>query len=243
MGVIKGDDMTEAAGAGLDTLAPLDIMSRRDGVMQRIRRAIVMGTLKPGEKLTENRLAASLNVSRPTMREALMQLAQEGLIIQEPYKGLRVADLDPKDILDIASTRIALDTLAVTEILADPTDRRLAMVRTAWSAYDRLPFDADPVVAHEAHIAFHRSLWVASENTLLLRLWPVIEAHLTIALARDQATRDDPRRAHDVHEAMVDAIEARDMTAVAAALDAHTMRSARELVAILEGNALAPTRT
>lgn len=178
-------------------LAPISSMSRRDGVMTQIRRAIVTGTLKPGEKLTENRLSTALNVSRPTIREALAQLAQEGLLVQEPYRGLRVADLDAAAIMDIARTRVALDMLAVEGILDDPSGRRPARVQAAWAEYERLPFDADPIEAYESHIAFHRAIWTASENTLLIRLWPVTEAHITIALAQDQATRSDPRRAHD----------------------------------------------
>lgn len=221
-------------GAAASGLVPVATISRRDGVMNEIRRAIILGTLKPGEKLTENRLSAALNVSRPTMREALAQLSQEGLLVQEPYRGLRVADLDAGAILDIARTRVALDMLAVEDILADPTDHRLDLVRQAWEDYDRLPFDADPVEAHEAHVAFHRRIWAASENTLLIRLWPVTEAHLTIVLAQDQATRDDPRRAHDVHKLLVDAIFSRDLDRVHAAQIAHTMDSARELVQMLQ---------
>lgn len=218
------------AGAGL---SPVASVSRRDAVMNEIRRAIVLGTLKPGEKLTENRLSASLSVSRPTMREALTQLAQEGLLIQEPYRGLRVADLDAQAIIDIARTRVALDMLAAEAILADASGRRLELVREAWDDYNRLPIDADPVTSHEAHIAFHRRIWEASENSLLIRLWPVTEAHLTIALARDQTTRDDPRRAHDVHEAVVDALIAGDLDQVRVALIAHTIDSAEELVTML----------
>ena len=218
------------AGAGL---SPVASVSRRDAVMNEIRRAIVLGTLKPGEKLTENRLSASLSVSRPTMREALTQLAQEGLLIQEPYRGLRVADLDAQAIIDIARTRVALDMLAAEAILADASGRRLELVREAWDDYNRLPIDADPVTSHEAHIAFHRRIWEVSENSLLIRLWPVTEAHLTIALARDQTTRDDPRRAHDVHEAVVDALIAGDLDQVRVALIAHTIDSAEELVTML----------
>ena len=118
-------------------LAPISSMSRRDGVMTQIRRAIVTGTLKPGEKLTENRLSTALNVSRPTIREALAQLAQEGLLVQEPYRGLRVADLDAAAIMDIARTRVALDMLAVEGILDDPSGRRLARVQAAWAEYER----------------------------------------------------------------------------------------------------------
>lgn len=214
-------------------LSPVASVSRRDAVMNEIRRAIVLGALKPGEKLTENRLSASLSVSRPTMREALTQLAQEGLLIQEPYRGLRVADLDAKAIIDIARTRVALDMLAAEAILADASGQRLQIVRNAWDDYNRLPIDADPVTAHESHITFHRRIWEASENSLLIRLWPVTEAHLTIALAQDQATRHDPRRAHDVHERIVDALVGGDLDQVHAALVAHTIDSAEELVTML----------
>lgn len=139
-------------------------MSRRDGVAREIRRAIVNGSLLPGEKLTENRLAASLNVSRPTMREALAQLAQEGLLVQEPYRGLRVAVLDPDEIMAIARTRMALDQQAIDEILADRSGRRVALARAAWREFDRPPMDADAVEAHESHIDFHRRLRVARSH-------------------------------------------------------------------------------
>ena len=220
-------------GSNSSGLLPVSSVSRREAVMNEIRRAIVLGTLKPGEKLTESRLAAALNVSRPTIREALTQLAQEGLLIQEPYRGLRVADLDPDAIMDIARTRVALDMLAVEEILADPSDRRLERVRAAWDELDRLPVDAVPEEAQEAHAAFHRSIWAASENTLLIRLQPVTEAHITIVLAYDQATRDNPRRAHDVHKRLAEAIFSRDLDQVRKALTAHTIDSAEELVTML----------
>lgn len=216
------------------SLSPVASMSRRDGVLREIRRAIVLGSLRPGEKLTENQLAASLNVSRPTMREALAQLAQEGLLIQEPYRGLRVAALGPEVILDIARTRLSLDTLAIEGIRADTSGRRLEYVVTAWRNYNRLPMDADPIEAHEAHIAFHRRLWEASENSFLIRLWPVTEAHLIIALAQDNIVHDDPRRSHDVHERLVNAIVEGKTKRIREALIAHTMESAQELVASMQ---------
>jgi DNA-binding GntR family transcriptional regulator len=199
--------------------------------MREIRRAIVLGSLKPGVKLTENSLAASLNVSRPTMREALTQLAQEGLLVQEPYRGLRVAALNPTAIMDIARTRVALDLQAIEDILADTSGERVKLVQAAWRDYNRLPADADAIEQHESHIAFHRRLWEASGNSFLIRLWPVTEAHLTIAMAQDKVVHDDPRRSHDVHEKLVDAIVSGDLQSVHAALIVHTIESAEELIA------------
>ena len=178
--------------AGRRSLAPVASVSRREAVLAQIRRGIVAGALRPGDKLTELALAADLQVSRATVREALGQLAREGLVVSEPYRGLRVADLDEAALRDLARTRAALDVLAAQDVLADRTGVRLAAVRRAWADFEGTAFDADPVARHEGHLAFHRAVWAAAQNVVLDQLWPVISAHLTIALAQDQAVRHDP---------------------------------------------------
>lgn len=213
-------------------------VSRRDGVVNEIRRAVVLGTIKPGEKLTEVQLSDWLNVSRPTVREALNLMAQEGLLVQEPYRGLHVATLDAAAIMDLAHTRMALDMLAITTIVDDDSGRRMKIVEESWADYSRVEMDPDPFVRHESHVAFHRSLWAASENVLLLRLWPVMEAHLTIILAQDQAARADPVRAHRVHEKLVKAIRTKDLKVIKKAVSEHTMRSAEELIPLLDATTL-----
>lgn len=215
-------------------ISPVLTVSRRDGAIQEIRRAVVRGLLKPGEKLTEVGLSQMLSVSRPTIREALNQLAQEGLLVQEPYRGLRVATVDVDQVLDIANTRQALDMLAVDGLLEDSTGGRMDMVRQAWADFERVEDDPDPLIRHEAHIDFHRRIWAASENTLLLRLWPVIEAHITIALAQDQAVRSDPQRAKVVHHHLVDSLLSGNRDAIEEAFRVHTIESARELIELIE---------
>ncbi|MGV9867023.1 GntR family transcriptional regulator [Rhodococcus koreensis] len=225
---------------GSAALLPVASISRREGVIAEIKRAIVLGSLQPGEKLTEVQLATSLNVSRPTVREALNQLSQEGLLVQEPYRGLRVAHLSEAALLDIAEVRVAIDMQAMTAILSDPTGERLERVMQGWRDFERFAFDPDPVVQHEAHLRFHRSIWAASDNYLLLKLWPVTEAHITIALAQDQFTRSDPERAYAVHSELIATIQTRDLEKIRAAFVAHTVDSAKELIALMQ-EAAAPT--
>lgn len=224
----------EVGYGGKRNLSPVASMSRRDAVLREIRRAVVRGDLRPGDKLTEVTLSSTLGVSRPTMREALNQLSQEGLLVQEPYRGLRVANLEPEQILDIANARHALDMLAVDAVLEDPSGRRMGAVQAAWKEFERWESDPDPLTLHEAHVAFHRGIWAASENSMLLRFWPVTEAHLTIALAQDQAVRSDPARASAVHHLLIDALLSRDRARTEAAFRRHTIDSACELIAIME---------
>lgn len=223
---VPGDGRGESPLLGL---APVASVSRRDAVINQIRRAIVMGALRPGDKLTEMSLAHTLNVSRPTVREALSQFAGEGLLIQEPYKGIRIAHHTPKALMDIARTRMALDMLACEAILEDTAGVWLE----AWRAYEGVELDADPLVRHEAHITFHRALWVASGSQLLVRLWPVIEAQITITLAQEQALRGDEQRVHSIHRQLIDALLTRDLSQVEAAFFKHTVVSAQEFLDLL----------
>ena len=102
----------------------------------------------------------------------------------------------------------------------------------AWHAYEATVDDPDPVARHDAHLAFHRAIWSASDNVLLDQLWPVIEAHMTIALAEDQRARPNPERSRRIHAALVDSIVARDPDRIEAALQAHTVATAEELIAL-----------
>jgi DNA-binding GntR family transcriptional regulator len=218
-------------------LSPISGHTRRDAVVAEIKRGIVLGLIRPGEKLTELALSESLGVSRPTVREALNQMSREGLMIQEPYRGLRVADLEPQAILDLAEVRVAIDVQAATAILADETGRRLDLLRAAWRAYEPTVTNKDPMVQHEAHIAFHRGIWEASENSFLMSLWPATEAHMTIALAYDQAARHDPDHARREHRAVVEAIESRDPVRIHDEFVRHCIGNARYLVALIQGPA------
>ena len=212
-------------------LLPASSISRREAVVTQIRRGIVLGALRPGQKLTETGLATTLQVSRPTVREALAQLAQEGLLTAEPYRGLRVTEIDAVAIRDLAQTRLALDRLAIQAIQGDATGRRMDALRQVWQAYETTVDDPDPVARHDAHLAFHLGVWSASENVLLDQVWPVIRAHMTIVLAQDQRARPSAERSRRIHAALVDAILDRDADGLEAALQAHTVAPAEELVA------------
>ncbi|KHL05358.1 FCD domain-containing protein, partial [Sinomonas humi] len=72
------------------------------------------------------------------------------------------------------------------------------------------------------------------ENQVLLRLWPVIEAHITVALAQDQAIRSDPARVIQQHHALIEALHSRDRSAIEKAFWQHTIGSAEELIAIMD---------
>ena len=219
---------------------PIRNQSRRQAVVAELRRAILAGELKAGQWVRENHVAQQLGISRPTLREALSQLIQEGLLEQEPYRGVVVASIDQKFISDIADVRVVLETLAARSIAADPDGARRRTVEQAWQAYQGAHRSGNPERLHQAHTELHRSIFVASENAVLGRLWPTMEAHLVIALSLDGSVRPDPERALNVHEALIEAILNGDSELIATEVERHTRVSAEELIEIMKAREAAP---
>lgn len=202
----------------------------RDAVVTHIRRAIVLGDLKPGDRLREVQLARALGVSRSTLREAVNPLVEDGLLHQEPYRGLSVATLADDAVRDLARTRVGLDLIALRDIAGDVSGRRLARVRQAWEAFEAGARSTDPFIQHEAHVAFHYGIWAASENTMLLKLWPVTEALTTIALAQEQVVRTDVDESFQLHAQLFDAIAGGNLDRIELQLRLHTLGCADEFL-------------
>src|SRR5689334_14798651 len=80
-------------------------------VCDRIRAAILDGSLKPGTKLTEQDLAAELEVSRTPVREAIRQLEVERLVSRIPFVGVTVTQLTPEEVIELLDIREVLEGL------------------------------------------------------------------------------------------------------------------------------------
>lgn len=80
-------------------------------VAERLRSAILDGDLKPGTWLRQERIAKELGVSSMPVREALNQLAAEGVVQHIPYRGARVTQFSPDDVADLYAKRSHLESL------------------------------------------------------------------------------------------------------------------------------------
>ncbi len=94
----------------------------KEQVYQILKKQICNGIYEPGKWLQENELANELNVSRSPVREALRQLASDGLVINVPNKGVFVKEITPKDIEDIFDLRVMLESYAIKKSFDNLTD-------------------------------------------------------------------------------------------------------------------------
>ena len=103
----------------------------RDVVFNTLRKAILKGELKPGERLMEIALAERLGVSRTPVREAMRKLELEGLVVMIPRRGAQVANITEKDLNDVLEVRIALENLSIENACTRMTEEQLSQL---WEA-------------------------------------------------------------------------------------------------------------
>lgn len=212
------------------SLLRLEKTSLREQALSALRKAITTGQLQPGTHLVETDLSEALQISRGTLREAMRQLQQEGLISAGARGRLSVRHLDAKEIRDIFGVRAALESLAASE-LAARADRSAAVAELRAAVTDMDRWAASNLEDRiEADLRFHRTMCHLSNNETLLHSWTSLEGSIRMSIMYagvDRALKNmDAKR----HLEIVDAIESGDGATAAEAVRAHMAGAASVLV-------------
>ncbi len=142
----------------------------RDVVFNTLRRAILRGELKPGERLMEIQLANKLGVSRTPIREAIRKLELEGLVLMIPRRGAEVAKITEKNMQDVLEVRKALEKLAA-ELACDRISPEQVMeMREAAKDFENILKTGDVTQIAEADVRFHDIICFATDNQRLITL-------------------------------------------------------------------------
>lgn len=127
----------------------------RDEVFERLRDAIVDGTLAPDEQLRDTELATWLGVSRTPVREALLELGRSGLVRALPGRSTVVAPLEEASVRDAQSVVAAMHRLAVEGAIGSVTEADLQRMREANARFDAAQRKGDADAALSADQDFH----------------------------------------------------------------------------------------
>ena len=144
--------------ANMDEFLPL-----RDVVFNTLRKAILTGELKPGERLLEIHLANQLGVSRTPIREAIRKLELEGLVIMMPRRGAEVAQITEKSLRDVLEVRRALDALCAELACERITEEEKQQLKAACDEFEK-------ATATSADLAPHDIIVAATRNQRLIQL-------------------------------------------------------------------------
>jgi DNA-binding GntR family transcriptional regulator len=209
----------------VEPLQNIDRSTLRERVLKALRAAITSGQYRPGDHLGEVDLAASLGVSRGTVREALRHLQQEGLVTAGIRGMLRVNSLSAAEIRGLFRVRAALEGLAVTEIIASPN--RTAAVAALRSAISLLSDAGDDFLAQvEADLGFHMRLCELSGNAMLVESWRHLEGRIRVTIMNRTPDEAPAMMTRGRHTPIIEAIENGDLAGAIAVVEEHMAAAA-----------------
>lgn len=151
--------------SNMDAFLPL-----RDVVFKTLRQAILIGDLKPGERLLEIQLAEKLGVSRTPIREAIRQLELEGLVTMLPRKGAQVAHITEKGMSEVLELRLALDELSVKLACERITEDEIINLKNTCKHFEDAIATGDIKLIAAADVKFHDTILTASKNMRLSQM-------------------------------------------------------------------------
>lgn len=198
-----------------------------------LRRAMFAGELEPGTPLREVGLAESLGIARSTVREALGQLAAEGLVTRVPNRGVIVTALDPDALRDVFRARTALEE-AGARAFPKASDELRDRLRDACATYGRLAgTGAEPERVARAHTDFHRAMAALTDSDRLLALVDALHGEIRLTLAHVDRVRGNVTEQVAAHRDLLAGLERGDTEAVVTALRDHLSGAQASLDAAL----------
>ena len=214
-----------------DSIGPLPSVRRlqqrenlRDSVANALRAAVISGELEPGEVYSAPMLGARFGVSATPVREAMLDLVREGLVISLRNKGFRVTELTDAELDEITELRMLIEVPTTAGIAADYTDiwsGELADLRAIADEIVRHARDGDLIAYVEADRRFHLRLLALAGNQRLVEVVGDLRSRSRLfGLAGLVATGRLVPSAHEHHE-LLELIQANDADAVTELMRRH----------------------
>ncbi len=212
----------------------------RNHVADQLRAAILEGRFKPGEWLRQEKIAQELNVSQMPVREALKELAAEGLIEHVPYRGVRVIEFAADDVADLYDHRAFLEGRAAGIAAMLITAQDIAELK---QMQDEMEQNFPPELLRnyrELNRRFHQVIYTASGREYLIRtLAQMWAAFPTMLIGNFPVTAENPLPERDnpdisEHRAIISALEQHDAAAAEQIMKKHIEETGRQLVASLK---------
>lgn len=192
---------------------------------EALKGMILSGTFHPGERLSEVRLSQRIGVSRTPLREALMLLEAEGLVIGRQNSGYSVVHFDPEAIRNLLVAREGLDAYVAEIACRSASDEDLARLKAVMAEIediDRLDDESrQPARELELGLEVHEVIVAATRNPVLQDMTRRLYEQLRVALWLEVLWIDSWDDSVAQHRAIIDAVVARDVPRAVAAAREH----------------------
>jgi DNA-binding GntR family transcriptional regulator len=209
-------------------------------VAEHLRAAILDGDFKPGQWLRQQHIAEEMGVSAMPVREALQQLAAEGVVEHVPYRGARVVSFSPQDVADLYAQRSFLESRAARAAADSITAAELAELRTLHARMQgKLALHQLSTYAN-LNRRFHETIYSASRRDYLIRaldrIWSTFPILMMSYYAQRGAACLAERETQDLeeHDQIIAALESRDGEGAERLMRQHIDENCKELLTVMD---------
>lgn len=200
--------------------------SLRDMVFQKLRDDILSGEYEENEELHEQKLAKNMGVSRTPVREAIRQLALEGLVKLVPNKGAYVTGIGEKDVHDIYLIRSLLEGLCArwaTENITDEQIEEMEEILLLSEFHLRKKNEGKMEQVSEMDGKFHEVLYRASNSRILERTLSDFHKYVKLARKISVGSKNRAEKSISEHRQILEAIKNRDADLAEKLANEHIM--------------------
>lgn len=181
-----------------------------NNLADRITRDVQSGMYGPGAWLKQIDLQERYEATRLDVRRALDQLASKRVIQHVPNRGYMAHDTNPQMRRDVAEIRAMLEVGAVDSLLPNVTDAKVRELRALAKKFAGMLDDGTLMEQYEINLAFHSTLYAMCSNRELVVLIEEMRGRQPSAPSGEWRRRSRVEKSAREHEAIVDALEARD---------------------------------
>jgi len=211
-----------------------------------IRESIISGVLPPNTHLIEQEISSHLSVSRGSLREALRLLESEGLVVDLPRRGFRVACLSVQDIEEVYSLRLLLEQEAMRRTLANVTQADLAELDQKLAEMFEAARSGNLAQVVQLDIDFHRTLWRIAGHRMLQQTLEEYISKISMYLSVQTHLYQDLNLGIADHQLILDAIRDKNEAAAIECLSRHLNDAAQVVLDFAyrhAGNEMLPKET
>lgn len=185
-------------------------MKLSETIRKSIEDDIRNATLLPGDLIDEASIAKELKVSRTPVREALLQLKAQGMLVSQPRQGMVVAKMDVQQLLAIWELLTELEGICVRLACERLSDEEVAELERTHRESEKMVLEEDSDSWHVANQAFHDILYRGSRNPYLRQEILMLRARTGAYLRRAFGAVGRSRQSFEQHGEILAAIQTRD---------------------------------
>jgi len=203
-------------------IAPLRTGLLSDQVYDRLREAIIDGSLAPNTRLVESELARQYQISQAPVRDAIRRLAHEGLVTYVQRRGSYVAEISVEEASRARELREVLEGIAARLVAASWSDEIAEGLNEELERMRAAARSGNQAKLRQADLAFHRRICVLSGDTLLQRLWGVLEPSLNaLQVVGDPFYKGDLHELAEWHAGLISVLASGDPARAEATMRSH----------------------